>query len=407
MHPELLSDMQDGLLRVRITNACNAKCRYCGVRVYYNEEEKKQSIDKNWLFELLKPIYSKVKLVLITGGDPLIMPHSYDYIKFLSEEYPQITPMIESNGILFDHRIQNLAMKNLIKVHISINASNRRIFANSCWDGSGGEKIYDIVQNNLCNYISLLKKNNKVFFAPDYSMVVNHDNFPDVLNFAKLALKLQASSIGYLFDYTENDMGGDYFSDPQFSRPALKTMMELERVLADKVMVTFRLWLPVKELDMMQKIVDSESDEELYEKYAEILKLAEGRSIIEEFKKRNNLREKEGKKLLTFKEDFTPTIHMESRQGKERCFAPWGELDIYPDGKLDFCGWYQHTININDFIKDGVLDWNEVINSYEYMYERKAILNGDYIKCLPCCPMNDSKNPVVDIFKYSMTNKME
>lgn len=49
-YPELLTDMKDGLLQIRITNACNAKCRYCGVRLFLGKE-KNHEMDKKWLFE--------------------------------------------------------------------------------------------------------------------------------------------------------------------------------------------------------------------------------------------------------------------------------------------------------------------------------------------------------------------
>ena len=36
-HPECTTKLDKGLLRIRITNACNAKCRYCGVRCTFGE----------------------------------------------------------------------------------------------------------------------------------------------------------------------------------------------------------------------------------------------------------------------------------------------------------------------------------------------------------------------------------
>ena len=37
-NPGCEAHLEDGFLRVRITNACNAKCRYCGVRLTFGEE---------------------------------------------------------------------------------------------------------------------------------------------------------------------------------------------------------------------------------------------------------------------------------------------------------------------------------------------------------------------------------
>ena len=90
------------------------------------------------------------------------------------------------------------------------------------------------------------------------------------------------------------------------------------------------------------------------------------------------------------------------RNGRETCFAPWGELDLYPDGRLDFCGWFEPTLNLKSFIRDGRVEWEEVIDSYEYMAARKRILQGDFRGCQTCCPMNSVKNPITSVSHYGL-----
>ena len=98
-------------------------------------------------------------------------------------------------------------------------------------------------------------------------MVLNKDNVDDIENFVELALKMKAGFVVFFFDYTENDMSSEYFSNPELNRPALKTLMELERVLAEKVIVYFRLWLPVKEAEIIQQEVEATPIDELNKKY--------------------------------------------------------------------------------------------------------------------------------------------
>ncbi len=400
-HPELLTDMQDGLIRLRVTNACNAKCRYCGVRLFFGKE-KHHMMDRDWLFNTCRPLYSKIKFMLLTGGDPNITPHSYEFMKFISEEFPHITIMNETNAIAFDRKFQELAADYLFKVHVSINSSNAQTYQQSCWEGNGGEKVWTKFMIHVIDYVELLAQNNCICFAPDVSMVVNHDNYYDVLDFAKLALEIHATGIGYFFDYTENNMNEMYFSKPEIFRPALRVMMELERVLANKVSVSFRLWVPIKELEMMQPIVDAENIEELYDRYKSLIELAADRSIIGEHKERNRIRKMKGKKPLSFEEDYASTIRMEQHDNKKVCFAPWKELDLYPDGRIDFCGWYDPTLSIIPYInKEKIVDWNEIINSYEYMRGRYKILNRQFDECQTCCPMNDAASPIIDLFQYS------
>ncbi len=398
-HPELLADLQDGFIRLRVTNSCNARCRYCGVINYFGEE-KDHEMDKKWLFETCKPLYSKIRYMLLTGGDPNITAHSYDFMKYISEEFPHITIKNETNGIAFDKKYQELFANNLHKVHVSVNASNVDLYCKSCWEE--GRLAYEKFMTNLSDYVNLLRERNQLCFAPDLSMVINHDNYFDVEEFVKLALKLHATGITLYFDYTENDMNAPFFSQPDIMRPALRVMMELERVLADKVMLGFRLWVPIKELEQMEDEVNALSDSALNEKYKDIVALAKDRSILGDYSARNALRKSMGKPELTFEEDTSATIRLEERCGRNLCFAPWGELDLYPNGRIDFCGWYAPTQNLNVFFdENGSLDWDEVINSYEYMRARKKILNHEYDECLTCCPMNDVANPIVDMYKYS------
>ena len=408
-HPECKTDLSGGILRIRITNACNAKCRYCGVRLGFGEEVNHAMIPA-WYYELCRPLYDKINIVLITGGDAFFAKESYNYMKFMSENFPQITLMTESNGIAFNEKFQNLACENLFKAHFSINASNAEIFAKSCWDSDDGEtakKMFPIILKNIKSYLSKLEAENKLCFAPDLSMVINKDNADDILNFVELALNLHAAYIVFFFDYTENDMNSDYFTNPEITRPAMKTLMELERVLAGKVAIYFRLWMPSKEAYALQQEVEEIPFVELEKKYSRILKLAEGRNTVAEFEERNKIRRKAGKAELDFVNDLAPTLHLKEDSDREICFAPWNEIDLYPDGRMDFCGWFEPTLNIKKFISvdssgKEFVDWDKILNSFEYASARYRILNDDFRGCMDCCPMNSVKNPIEPVTKYNI-----
>ena len=407
-HPECRADLSGGLLRIRITNACNAKCRYCGVRLGFGEEVNHAMIP-SWYYELCKPLYDKIGMVLITGGDAFFAKESYNYMKFMSENFPKVTLMTESNGIAFNEKFQQLACDNLFKTHFSINASNAETFAKSCWDEDDAHtarKMFPLMIRNIENYIRKLEREDKLCFAPDLSMVINKDNVDDIENFVELALKIHAGFAVFFFDYTENDMDSEFFGKPESSRPALKTLMELERVLAEKFVIYFRLWLPTAEAAVIQQEVEATPIDELNRKYAKILKLAEGRSILGELNQRNKIRRECGKNELVLVDDLSPTLHLMKTEDREICFAPWNEIDLYPEGRMDFCGWFQPTLNIKNFIrvKGGkeFVDWDEILNSYEYVAARYRILRGDYEGCMLCCPMNSIKNPVEACSKYNL-----
>lgn len=182
--------------------------------------------------------------------------------------------------------------------------------------------------------------------------------------------------------------------------------MELERVLAEKVIVYFRLWIPAKEAASIQQEVEAIPLDELNKKYEKILQLAEGRSVIDELNQRNEIREACGKNTLSIVDDISSTLHLKKVEDREICFAPWNEIDLYPDGRMDFCSWFHPTLNIKNFIqvKDGkeFVDWDEILNSYEYVAARYRILHNDYEGCQVCCPMNSVKNPVEACTKYNL-----
>ena len=413
-NPDCKTELDGGLLRVRITNACNAKCRYCGVRLGFGAEVN-HAMEPTWYYELCKPLYEKISIVLITGGDAFFAKESYNYMKFLSENFPKITVMTESNGIAFNEKFQNLACENLFKAHFSINASNAETFAKSCWDADDGEtakKMFPLIIRNIKNYLQKLEAENKICFAPDLSMVINKDNTDDILNFVELALELHAGFLVFFFDYTENDMNSDFFTNPEITRPAMKTLMELERVLAEKILIYFRLWVPSKEMATLQQEVESIPIDELNKKYEKILRLAEDRNILDEWRERNRIRKTCGKNELAIVDDFSPTLHLKKLDDREICFAPWNEIDLYPNGRMDFCGWFEETLNIKNFIQtdaDGknFVDWEKVLNSFQYASARKRILHDDFRGCQVCCPMNSVKSPVEPMTKYNLDRLTE
>lgn len=385
-HPECLTSLDGGIMRLRITNRCPGRCRYCGQQAW-SEAEQQREMNPTWYFEYCKPLYEKLHLLLITGGYAFSARESYNYMQWMSENYPGITIITESNGMPFHEKFQKLAAENLFSTHFSLNASNAEVFEKSCWGGDNAKAVYEHIMSNIQNYMELLKERDLLCFAPNFSMVINRDNADDVYAFVCLCLKLHATKITFYFDYTESNMYGEYFSCPDTSRRALQTLMEIERVLEGRVYVQFRLWVPAKELAPMQAKVDTMEIGQLRDKYADVLKMAEGRDIQREYEERNRVRKTRGKKELSFEEDVSATLRQEDRFGEMKCASPWEMIDIYPTGRMDFCGWFINTLNIYDFIESGVPDWKEIMNAIEYMVYRKHILSDNYKGCLGSCPM--------------------
>jgi sulfatase maturation enzyme AslB (radical SAM superfamily) len=397
--PFLCSTMKDGLLRIRITNKCNAKCRYCGIQ-FWPEEVQKMSMRNEILYEYCKPLYEQIKILLLTGGDPTVVKEGFHFCQFINENYFQITLILETNGISFKEKWQRFAMNNLMKVHVSVNGSNEDVYRKGCWKGKSGGIAYRKATQNIKDYMALLKENDLEVFAPDVSMVINRDTADDVRNFVKYALTERLQYCKFYFDYTENNMSGKHFDNPETSRPALYELMKLERVLAGKFFVYFRLWIPIKETEMMQPKVEAIPIDELKAEYSDILELAKNRSMKSEYEARQAIRKSRGKKELSFEEEWTPTIRQTSINGQDICFAPFRSLDIYPNEVFECCSWISPRFNLRAAISNDSVDWDKEYNSTKMKMLRKDMLEGRYNICQSCCPLNPKYSEICTSHKY-------
>lgn len=86
---------------IRLSN-CNLRCRYCDTRYAYEEEGYRETISSL----VSMAIESNIRLVEITGGEPLLQKNTLNLIKELCDR--DFTVLIETNGSMniepIDHR---------------------------------------------------------------------------------------------------------------------------------------------------------------------------------------------------------------------------------------------------------------------------------------------------------------
>ncbi len=398
--------IQDGFVRLLLTHRCNAKCDFCP-HWRWDEERLKHELSHEFLFEQCKPLYERIKMLSLSGGEITVYKYALEFVEFINKNYPKLTIVTETNGINWNEKWQKFAAEGLWTTNCSLNASNLETFKKCCWIEPGAEEAFAKIDKNINDYVNLLREKDLEVFAPGLSTVVNKENAHDVVDFAKRALKLHTRRITYFFDAQEQ-FCTEYFKYPEILRPALKTMMEIERVLAKKVCVYFRLWCPTKEAEPLQAEVEAIPIAELREKYKELLELAEGRDMLKEHQKRNQIRKAQGKKEFTFDEDYNGTIRLINVGGRKVCFAPWSQIDIMADETFSFCGWARRRKDLK-YIKDkkGNIDWIATLNSKPYVQYRKKHFNKDYDGCQKACPMNESVKPIVPYHKYGFDREVE
>lgn len=406
---DCLADLEGGFLRMRVSHQCNCKCEFC----YQNDwsaTDYNAQIPNEWLYDYCTPLYGRVKTILTGGGEITFAKEGYNFCKFLAENYPQTNVLTESNGILYNEKWQNLAVESLFMQHFSLNAACGEIYEKAVWK-DGGKAVYSKVLSNITALAKKWQDAGMSCFTPSISMVVNKNSVSDIYDFIKLALKLKLKGTFFYFDHREGSVGGASFVNPEIMENALKTLMKIERILAKKFNVYFRLWLPMNVTQKLQAEVEAIPIEELKEEFAELLELAKDRDMVKEWEERNKLRQERGKKTLSIKEDYFPALYSEDKllsdgSCKTLCMAPHKSLDIFANGKINLCGWVMVGVggmaNLYDYVKNNTIDWVNVLNLPIYQDMRSQVLKDNFSYCMDCCPLHPKNPHLNDIMKYGL-----
>lgn len=409
VNTDYLSDLEGGFLRVRVSHQCNCKCEFC-YQEGWSDADQNASIPKKWLYDYCTPLYGRVKTILTGGGEITHAKEGYNFCKFLAEKYPQTNVFTESNGILYDEKWQDLAVKGLFFQHFSLNAACPETYETAVWE-KGGKNIYSKIFNNIVNMCKKWGAQGMGCFNPSVSMVVNQKSACDVYDFVKLSLQLKLKAAWFYFDHREGSVGGSAFVHPEIMEPALKTLMKMERVLAKKFNVYFRLWLPMNSTQKLQTEVEAIPIEELKKEFAELLELANDRDMLKEWEERNEFRKKHNKKTLSVEEDYFPTLHtfekvLADGTCKRTCMAPHRLIDIFANGRLDLCSWMKKPmLKLQDFVKNDTINWAEVLNQPLYRDVRAKALKDDFYYCMDCCPLHPKNPHLNDTMKYGLGRK--
>ncbi len=381
------------VLQLFFNSNCNAKCKFCGVRHLKAEE-----IAPEVLYDYLLPLYDKTKVIIPTFGEYTISQNCYNFLSFIAENYPQINIFTETNGINFNEKWQDFSIKNIVRTACSLNAINAKRYQETVWQGQGGEIVYDKIINNLKSYQQKLKDNNMEAFGTRLSMVLNPSNYNDIADFVKLSLELGSMYVTFFFDNSCLELSE---SKSKERRKALKTLIELEKLLQHKYFIFFKLYTPftINDIHEVEKEVALISMEELQTKYADVYELAKDRDYLKEYQKRTEIRKTHNKKPLSLLEEFSITGSQHNINGTDTkfCTVAHHHLVVYPNGRIRTCAWEDFakclclkSPNIKDFIKNKSINWNKVFNGFYYKLVRNFVKRGNYKGCPKVCPFRNN-----------------
>lgn len=378
-------DLPDDLtLQMAFNNDCNCKCKFCGETVIKDKKDR-QVIPEKWLYKYFLQLYPHVANLVPTYGEITYAPEGYKYLSFIHEKFPHINIFVETNGIAFNRKWAELASDNLMTVNFSINAINEDYFKKTVWDKDG---VYPVVQKNFDQYLQILKDKGLFAFKPSVSCVLNSSNYEIVEEFVEIYVKKGIQCITFFFDFVENPVFKENKTetDTRVAQTIIK-LLEIERILKEKVCISWRLFMPINNVEYFEDIVNKEDIDEIKKKYPEIVKAAEDLDLRKLFKEKNMHRKKAGKHLFSYYEELSGVTFHQHLQGNQTvCSNAWKHLRLRPDGMFTLCSWRKYEENLNKYIKDDKIDWNKFFNSFYYKKMRNNFKQGCYTGCMPNCP---------------------
>jgi nitrogen fixation protein NifB len=142
-----------GRCHIPVAPKCNIQCNYC-VRDFDCVNESRPGVTTKVLspdesMDLVKEVISKynyIKVVGIAGpGDPLANEETFETLRRLHEEYPNVIKCISTNGLLLPEKIDLLQKYDVGNITVTLNAIDPEI----------GAKIYQHVDYNGKRYTGL------------------------------------------------------------------------------------------------------------------------------------------------------------------------------------------------------------------------------------------------------------
>lgn len=384
--PFLFSDLEDLIVRIRISNRCNSKCKFCALRCSATPNE---DMDPRWIHDYCAPLYEKAKVISFTHGEFIMAPGAFALFSEIAEKYPKATIATESNGIGFDFKWQKLAADHLFRTSFSLNAVSEETFLNAVWekDAPGGKNAYRLSRQNVHDFIQLLEQKGMLCFAPCFSMVVSTGTMHEAIDFIRMALKMKAGSCQFFFEVSESPVGLEFFRNKEL-HDLLIEMEKIRLLLQDHFLIQHDLYAPWGEVLSAKEIVSNIPVTEIRKQYQDIYDLAENRSVSGEHRECEKFRQTFGKKSFTLIENSRLLSQLTSIDGQEVCAHAWKQIDLSLSGGIQFCGRQtKDMVRLQDYIRNDAVDWEQLFNAPEIRLARKRMLSGDYRDCMKCCPV--------------------
>jgi len=209
-------------VQLSITNKCNLACKHC-----FNDSGNASSneLKEEEIYELLDYFLAK-SIVCFTfgGGEPLVHPKIFEFIKYASTRGGRITLL--SNGVLIDKKTAwKLYESGVFRVRISIDGSNKEIndFIRSKGSFKGAVNALRNLRETPIEDVAVMTN-------------VNKHNFSDLENIVKLAIEMGVDDIKFIPTILEGRAKREFSSyvlEDNFYKTLLKKKNQIEKKYKD------------------------------------------------------------------------------------------------------------------------------------------------------------------------------
>lgn len=168
---------------------CNIACSICRDEIKRYPESELKALDEK-IDSFIIPMLKSAKILVInTHGDPFGSRHSRKVIKRAIEEYPELKFDFTTNGILCNKKMLddlNVTSERIDTIRVSIHAATAKTYGKIV---KNGEKLFDLLQENL-EYISSLKSKHNFDFVLNFVVMAN--NYKEMPQFVEMSEKYNA-----------------------------------------------------------------------------------------------------------------------------------------------------------------------------------------------------------------------
>lgn len=209
-----------------VTQACHLACLHCRAKAQTKRNPKELTTEEG--FKLIEDIASLQKpLLVITGGDPMMRPDLFEFIKYSSELGLRVSLAPSATRLITPERMEKAKKAGIIRVSFSLDGSEAKIHDSFRQTPGSFERTLSVIEYSRKAGISL-----------QINTTISRYNFHDIENMAKKVAELGALMWSVFFLVPTGRGKNEDMISPQQHEEAFSRLYELSRVMPFDIKTT-------------------------------------------------------------------------------------------------------------------------------------------------------------------------